>query len=194
MSKLESHKLTPYYHFKKGKMRKISTILILLFIVSFYAGCSTKSSFNQIYGQPTISSTSKFKIGEIYDHTGYINNPENDEKPINIPKAMNDALQTVLTNSGLIADDAPWIISVDILSYSPGSASARWLVIGAGETKLSVVAAILSPEGLKAANINIERSISFGGGRAIGAWKYVFDEVAAEMVAILTDPNRRASR
>ncbi|MDR1035492.1 MAG: DUF4410 domain-containing protein [Deltaproteobacteria bacterium] len=84
-----------------------------------------------------------------------------------------------------------WTVNVDIVKYEPGNAFSRWLMPGAGTTRLSVVANITNQTGLNAARIASERSIGFGGAYTIGAWKYVFDEVAKEIVQTLIDPKRR---
>ncbi|MDR3154537.1 MAG: DUF4410 domain-containing protein [Deltaproteobacteria bacterium] len=92
---------------------------------------------------------------------------------------------------GLETRNSQWTIDVEIKEYAPGNAFARWLMPGLGKTKLSVLARIEDPEGNAAARIPVERSIAMGGGFTIGAWKYVFDEVANELVGVLVDLKRR---
>ncbi|MDR1314992.1 MAG: DUF4410 domain-containing protein [Deltaproteobacteria bacterium] len=150
-----------------------------------------KTTYVPITGAPEVATDSIFKVGQVTDKSGF-KFPENAEEPIDLQQAMNDALQKALTERGAYgADNSNWTVSVDIVSYAPGNAFARWLMPGAGATKLSVVAYISDETGLQAAKIPVERSIGFGGAYTIGAWKYVFDEVAKEIADTLIDPKKR---
>ena len=100
---------------------------------------------------------------------------------------MREALEKALRAKGALGEEAPWLVKVELVDYAPGNAFARWLLPGAGATKLKAVATVVDSEGSRAATIPVERSIGFGGAYTIGAWKYVFDEVAVEMVRLLTE-------
>ena len=78
-----------------------------------------------------------------------------------------------------------WVINVTLLDYAPGNAFHRWLMPGLGATKLSVVAEVAYAQGPALAEIPVERSIGFGGAYTVGAWRYVFDEVAVAIVDAL---------
>jgi hypothetical protein len=116
----------------------------------------------------------------VVDETGF-SFPADEPDKVVLAEAMADALKKALTQKQLFADDQ-WTINVTMTEYEPGNAFTRWLLPGAGATRLNVVAHIVNPEGAVAANIPVERYIGMGGGYTVGAWKYVFDEVAAAIV------------
>ncbi|WP_096399470.1 DUF4410 domain-containing protein [Candidatus Desulfovibrio trichonymphae] len=56
---------------------------------------------------------------------------------IDLAQAMGDALQFELKNRSSFSEQGNYIINVNILKYEPGNAFKRWLMPGAGETKLA---------------------------------------------------------
>jgi hypothetical protein len=163
-----------------------SFALLILFLLS---ACSTKTSYNPISENIKVDPGSVFSVGEIKDDSGFVFPPDEEDTLI-LTDSMKDALVQALKTNNVFGDDQ-FVITVKILSYSPGNAFHRWLLPGAGATKLKVEATILNQEGVAAASIPVERSIAAGGGFTIGAWKYVFVEVAEAIVDILTDPGKR---
>ncbi|MDR1081713.1 MAG: DUF4410 domain-containing protein [Deltaproteobacteria bacterium] len=190
----------------------MKSILSIIFLISvmFTFGCSTKTTFIPISGAPNISPSSTFRVGEITDKSGFTF-PADEDEVIDLKQAMTESLRKALAAKealaaggaiaaegasaagGAIAAEgpAPWTIAVDIIKYEPGNAFSRWLMPGAGSTKLSTVAYISDKNAQQVAKISVERSIGFGGAYTIGAWKYVFDEVATEIVDTLVDPTKR---
>lgn len=58
---------------------------------------------------------------------------------------------------------------------------------GAGATKLTTVSIIYTADRRELARIPVTRSIAAGGGYTIGAWKYVFKDVAKETVKVIKE-------
>jgi hypothetical protein len=138
-----------------------------------------------------VEASSHFSVGQVTDNSGF-KFPEGETETVVLTQAMAEALEKSLRAQGNLGD-GQWIINVDITEYSPGNAFARWLLPGAGATVLGVVANIVDQNGLPAARIPIERSIGFGGAYTVGAWKYVFNEVAEAIVDLLIHPEKRVS-
>jgi len=165
-------------------MRHLRTLpLLLLLCVLFTAGCSTKSRITPVGDAPHIPAGSTFAVGKTVDESGYVFG-EKDER-FSLPDTMNASLKNALAQESMTSDQGRLVINTRILAYAPGNAFARWLVPGAGATKLSTESEVCAPDGKVLAKIPVERSIAAGGGYTIGAWKYVFDDVAKEIVIVL---------
>lgn len=177
----------------KGEILKNTVNIFLALCLLFAFGCSTKTSYTPIANVQEVPLGSTFKIGEITDKSGFVS-PANPDESIDLKLAMGESLRKALKEKGSFGEEtSQWTIEVEIVEYEPGNAFVRWLLPGAGATKLKVVASIINENAQQAAKIAVERSIGFGGGYTIGAWKYVFDEVAREIVGTLTDPSKRAA-
>lgn len=165
-------------------MRKIGLCVIFAALL-FTFGCSTKGEYVAVQGAPAIEAGALFSPGEITDSTGF-KFPEGETDTVDLREAMREALEKALREKGAIGDGSPWTVNVDLVDYAPGNAFARWLMPGAGATKLKAVATVVDSEGSRVATIPVERSIGFGGAYTVGAWRYVFDDVAREIVRLLT--------
>ncbi|EGY24611.1 hypothetical protein DA2_3227 [Desulfovibrio sp. A2] len=165
-------------------MRQLRTLsLLLLFCVLFTAGCSTKSRITPMGDAAHIPAGSTFSVGQTVDDSSF-KFGEQDEK-FSLCDTMSASLKNALVQEAMESAQGPLVIKTRILAYAPGNAFARWLVPGAGATKLSTESEVYAPDGSMLAKIPVERSIAAGGGYTIGAWKYVFDDVAKEIVAVL---------
>lgn len=155
----------------------LSLVLCCAFIGS---GCSTKSAYQPVDGG-TLEAQAQFAVGSVEDQSGFV---PDEKEPIDLQWSMNDALNEALKNEGVLGQGG-YLINTTILHYSPGNAFTRWIAPGAGATKLHINSTVLNSQGKTIATIPVERSIAAGGGYTIGAWKYVFKEVAQEIVAVL---------
>ena len=73
-------------------------------------------------------------------------------------------------------------LDLRIVEYRPGNAFKRWLLPGYGSTVLGVEGILRDAQtGATAATFVHERSVHFGGAYTIGAWSYVFDDVADDI-------------
>lgn len=157
-------------------------LYICLFLwLSILPGCSTKSSVEVVKNDAVFSPSATFSSVETFDKSGYTPKGGNDE--IVLTKVMQAALNSALTKAQIFGDD--YQLKTTILAYEPGNAFARWLIPGAGATKLHVVCEVFSKDDVLIAKLPVDRLIAAGGGYTIGAWKYVFDDVAQEIVKLI---------
>ncbi|UTF51796.1 DUF4410 domain-containing protein [Desulfomicrobium sp. ZS1] len=156
-------------------------LFFFLFALAISTGCSTKSQFNQVSDAQN-QCPPYFSIGEIKDSSNY--SPGKNDPAIEPSEMMRSALKNELTKKGYFAEKSENVstINIEILNYAPGNAFARWLFPGAGASKLKIQTALVDCKNIEIANIPIDRSIAAGGGYTIGAWEYVFTDVAERLV------------
>ena len=163
-------------------MKHTIQVVCITFCLVFISGCMTKSNLDLQSPSVKVSETAKFSAGKATDNSGYQFPPEEEDK-FDLAKAMQSSLDAALSQNGLKGKG--YTIRVTILNYEPGSAFHRWLLPGFGGTKLTTESYVYSPAGKLVAKIPVHRSINAGGGFTIGAYRYVFDDVAAEIVRII---------
>lgn len=163
-------------------MRKLALALALLAVVALCGACSMKVTPAPGQAPLRLAPGAKFNVGEITDRTGF-KFAEGDEDAFVLTEAMSRALQKALAAAFL--EGGPMTVKVDLTGYAPGNAFARWLLPGAGATKLDVLVVVLDETGLETGRFTAERSIGFGGAYTAGAYKYVFDEVATAVAGHL---------
>lgn len=162
-------------------MRKLILALVIVVMGVGVTGCSTKSSLEGLNPEIKIAQTAKFECGQVTDKSGFSPSGE-DVQPAS---AMETALKAVLNKEGLKGKD--FRIDTTILAYSPGNAFARWILPGAGATKLQTESRIYDQSGSLVATLPVTRTIAAGGGYTMGAWREVFQEVAEEIVNVLKE-------
>ena len=165
---------------------KRAALLLFILALPLVAGCGTKSTYIQTPGAQAINQSDGFIVGKVEDLSGFQFKP-NDKDAFSLKEAMSAALSSALTKQGLTGA-GQYSVNVNILAYAPGSAFARWLMPGAGATQLSVEAFIVDKKSTQVAKIPVERHISAGGGFTIGAYKYIFEDVAQEIAAVIKNP------
>ncbi len=75
-----------------------------------------------------------------------------------------------------------FILKAMIINYEMGNAFKRWLLPGYGSTILEVKCDLVSGrDGSLAATLHHKRGVYMGGAFTIGAWKGIFDSVAADI-------------
>ncbi|MCM1512807.1 MAG: DUF4410 domain-containing protein [Oxalobacter formigenes] len=165
-------------------------MVVLTAVVFCAAGCGTTiSSYNPVSEDSGVPASALFSLGEVEDLSGFQFSPD-DTDTFDLAVAMRNALQTELSQNGLLANGS-YTLHVNILDYAPGNAFKRWLVPGWGETKLSVKAIIVDERNKKIADIPVEKYVDMGGGYTIGAYKYIFDDVSKEIVSVLNTLKKR---
>ena len=160
---------------------------VILALAVLPAGCGTKSSYQPTPSVEALNPSGGFRIDQVNDNSGY----KFSGRGFDIKEAMTEAFEAELAKEGLAADRGLYTININILAYVPGNAFARWLLPGAGATKLYVEALVLDRNYIQVANIPVYRHIGAGGVFTIGAHKYAFEDVAREIVSILKDPGKR---
>jgi len=152
-----------------------SRILIhLLTIVLLLQGCGISKSFQFAPGVTRIPDQ---PIG-----IGAIDNAAGSEIPFDYEPYFRNALKSALLKNHITYDeieDAKLVLDVKILEYQAGDAFKRWLWPGYGKTICFVRAKINDrASNQQLAVVNVRRSIAYGGLYTVGAYKYVFDNVA----------------
>lgn len=160
-------------------------VAALFLFATLSAGCSTKS---QLYRPDTVvqvPQSSKFKVGVTVDSSGYtfVDKAE----AFSLKDTMAGAVQAALAMDGLSSGTASYSVDTTITSYEPGNAFTRWVIPGAGATKLHTESVVRDASGAEIARIPVERSIAMGGGYTINAWKYVFEDVARELARVIKE-------
>jgi hypothetical protein len=171
-------------------MRKLMLTFVVVAMCAVASGCSTKSVYIDAPGSENVDPAAQFNVGNISDTSGF-KFAADDQNAFNLADAMKASLQSALSMHVPQNAAKQYSINVEILQYDPGNAFLRWLAPTAGTTTLSVKAEVSDGDGKSYATIPVSRSIGFGGAFTIGAWKYVFDDVAKEIVSIVTNTKKR---
>ena len=102
----------------------------------------------------------------------------------NIEETMKEALIKEFKDNNLLAlsNNSNIDLEVSILNYEEGNAFKRWILPGWGATVLKIEA-ILKENGDVIATSKIDSNIPAGGGYTIGAWKYIYTDVAKKLVS-----------
>ncbi len=126
-------------------------------------------------GYRTLADT-RIVVGQVHDLSG----KHQDLKPA---ERLRNALVEALKAENLLwaNDGKPLVLDAEIVEYEPGNAFKRWLLPGYGSTILSVRAR-LKEEDRTVGMAEARRTVSFGGGYSIGAWKGIFQDVAEDLV------------
>lgn len=172
-------------------VRKISFLTFSCFLLFTAIGCSTKTYYLPTEGEAEVPETATFAVGETQDLTGFVS--DDPKETFSLSSAMDEALKKELSKAGALNNDSEYILVTQINEYAPGNAGLRWLLPGAGATKLDVKTFVKNKNGHQMASIPVSRSIAAGGGFTIGAWEYVFEDVAKEIVSVLRDSGKRKS-
>ena len=142
-----------------------------------------KSNLHRADATVNLPMSTKFKLGETVDASGFSFTDQAEQ--FSLKDTMAGALATALNQEGLTSDTAGYVINTRITGYAPGNAFTRWVLPGAGATKLSTESIITTTDNVEVARIPVERSIAAGGGYTINAFKYVFEEVAKETTNVI---------
>ena len=173
-------------------MKKIFPAIVLPLILALAVpslGCGTKSSYQPTPYMEALNPAGGFRIDQVNDNSGY----KFSGRGFDIKEAMTEAFMDELTKNGLANDGGLYAVNINILAYVPGNAFARWLLPGAGATKLYIEALILDQNYFQVAKIPVYRHIGAGGALTIGAHRYAFEDVARTLVRILKDPSKRVA-
>jgi len=151
-------------------MKKLFLFAIICILL---AGCAPNVT---VKGDMKLSQNTPFAISYIENQCGI--NPEGKDSV----QLMKDAIDKAIAESQLPQGKDGYAIDVIITEYQPGDAFKRWLMPGWGETKLTVQCIVKEINGDKAGEMEVSKSIADGGAYTIGAWNYVFSDVAKAMV------------
>ena len=155
--------------------------LFFIIPVLFMAACGTVEHSVRVEDQQAFGAETKILVGEVTNKTG-------ESFDIDIEDILRDAMVSELEKESLLGKSGtPDAVSmnVNIIEYRKGDAFKRWLWPGYGSTVLVIEATLLDKEGNVDATAQANRSVDAGGGYTTGAWKEIFEDVAADLVSDL---------
>jgi hypothetical protein len=155
--------------------------LLLIFPILFLVACGTVEHSVRVEDQQAFGVDTKILVGEVANKTG-------ESFDIDVEAMLRDAMVNELAKENLLGQQGtPDLVSMDvnIIEYRKGDAFKRWLWPGYGSTVLVIEATLLDAEGNVDATAQANRSVDAGGGYTTGAWKEVFEDVAADLVSDL---------
>jgi hypothetical protein len=161
--------------------RKYRFLPYLVFIVSLIlSGCAAQTSGTGPGKMLKLEPSYKYKIGEI-DIT------DAEIYEVDVKEMLHVALEKYLQEKDMLWDGSPekkyYDIKLRIVDYEMGNAFKRWLLPTYGSTILSVHTDIIDLEKNEVVtNMDHKQTVAAGGLFSVGAWEYVFDVVAEDIV------------
>jgi len=155
--------------------------LLYIFPLLFLVACGTVEHSVRVEDPHAFGVATKIRVGEVANKTG-------ESFDIDIETMFSDAMISELAKENLLGQQGARdlvTMNVNIIEYRKGDAFKRWLWPGYGSTILVVEAMLLDAEGNVDATAQANRSVDAGGGYTTGAWKEIFEDVAADLVADL---------
>lgn len=164
---------------------KILIVSILVGGLFVFSGCSSKHSLvlNENY---TPKQDVKIEVEAVANKTSKT-------FEIDIQEMLKKSLNKKLEVDGILwvnNENSKLQLNIDIMEYSEGNAFKRWLIPGWGATVLTIEAILKDSEQV-VGKANATRNIAAGGGYTIGAWKTVFDDIAADVIADLKEAYKK---
>lgn len=156
--------------------------LVLMLTVSILSGCGSVEHKLDLQGGYIPVTGTLVEIGNVANETGQTFD-------VNVEQMLADALTTELHEENLLwtgQECAKLVLSSKLVEYEKGNAFKRWLLPGWGSTVLTVQAELRNGDQL-AGSEQARRTVSFGGGYTIGAWKTIFRDLAEDIVEDLRE-------
>ena len=159
------------------------TLGIIVLLVIYSSGCGSYRVSRQLSEEFRLHRVDVAELGNVTDETDA-------SSGINVVNMFTDAVKTQLLlrqnkirEEGLVGEPKNYVIDGKILEYEKGNACKRWLLPGWGSTVLYVSCSIKEKgSDIIISEVDIRRSISFGGLYTIGAWASIFNKVAKDVV------------
>lgn len=148
---------------------------LIVLLLAALAGCGSvrhNAKLNEGYRPP---EEAKITVGTVRNSSG-------NHQDIRPDQRLKEALVEALREEGILwlTDGIPLILDAEIVEYEPGNAFKRWLLPGYGATVLTVRATLKEKDKV-VATAESRRTVSFGGGYSVGAWKSIFRDVAEDL-------------
>lgn len=166
-------------------MKKIFLLSLMVFVLS---ACGTRRHNMEFAStEKTIPATAKYCVKPAEDNSGFVFGK--DDEAVDIEVVMENALVAELKEEGLYTSDPQnaFVVKSTVKKYDPGNAFGRWLMPGVGSTVIEVSSDVSNPDGNTVGTIQTKNSVVAGGGFTIGAWKYIFEHAASEIVTELKE-------
>ena len=156
--------------------------------VVILSGCGTverKVTFDKNY---SVSAGTRVELGAVKNKTGI-------EFDVDVEKMLHDALTESLKAKDLYSTggiDPKLVLSANIVGYAKGNAFERWAsvsfsTVGRGSTALEIEATLYDAQNRQVGTATARRTVDFGGGFTIGAWKRIYTNVADDVVDKLAE-------
>jgi uncharacterized protein DUF4410 len=167
----------------------MSWLAVLLGLV--LSGCGAVSHETSLLPNYVPEPGSRIEVGTVTNVTGQV--PKVDDEVVNIEQLLTDALDKKLRGEDLLWSAPPsrkLVLISKIVEYEPGDAFKRWLLPGWGSTVVSVEGELRDANRL-VGTVRARRTVSFGGGYTIGAWRTIFASIADDIVSELREKIRK---
>lgn len=153
-------------------------ILILALLLNSCGTVSTKSDF-----EPDLAA-----VADITFEVLSVTNETSESFDFEAESELKEQLNEELKKSGYLRtnEESRIGLNVRIVDYQKGNAFKRWLMPGFGSTLLRVEADLIQ-DGEVIGTVNALRTVSFGGGYTIGAWRTVFSKISKDIVKELSN-------
>ncbi len=156
-------------------------ICLALFFCFSVGACASPGGQTAVQSSAQITEDKRFAVGGVT-----LRSPAAKSAGIDVKSLMTRSLNEALAEAGNKWSGAPTqdhaTINIVVTNYEPGNAFGRWLMPGVGATVLSVEGNVIDSDGSKVATIRDQRGVYAGGAYSIGAWEYIFDVVAKDIV------------
>ncbi|GAF81397.1 unnamed protein product [marine sediment metagenome] len=152
-------------------------ILCVLFILPIVSGCGA------VRHQMISEKDYRFKTNTGVE-VGAITNETDFEIDFDYQPIFKDAIVKELKKHRLLwteDKEIKLVLGIKIVRYEKGSAFHRWILPTMGKTVLEVEGEYKEADSI-VATCRALRTIEWGGGYTIGAWKSVFKDVAKDLV------------
>lgn len=173
-------------------MKKAAGVFWLTVLLGFVlSGCGAVSHETTLLPNYVAEPGSRIEVGTVTNATGQV--PKVDDKVVNIEQMLTDALDKKLRGEDLLWSAPPsrkLVLVSKIVEYEPGDAFKRWLLPGWGSTVVSVESELRDANQL-VGTVRARRTVSFGGGYTIGAWRTIFASIADDIVSELRGKLRK---
>lgn len=158
-----------------------SLFVLLLFSAGAIGCASPGSTFEDA---PLVRPGARIELGQVTAAPAVVD--ELAEAPTLMQAAMEEALaERDLLWSGDESADR-FRLEIELADYEVGNAFKRWLLPGYGSTILAIQGRLIDlRDGKEAGRLDHRRSVSWGGGYTIGAWKTIFSSVADDVATEL---------
>lgn len=118
---------------------------------------------------------------------GLVTKSRSVESTVEVEQILKDAVSEELTTEGFLQthdNHESLTLNLKVVQYSEGNAFKRWLSPTWGETSLMVRAELNDGEKI-VGTATCSRSVTVGGFLTMGAWKFIFSDLAKDLVSDL---------
>jgi len=164
---------------KAETRRSIVVTALNIIALCLLTACGTVEHKMTLVDNFSLEPTAGIEVGKVTNETGKTFGPE-----INVEDMLRRALTEKLAADYQVSTNTTLnklVIDSKIIDYEEGNAFKRWLLPGWGATVLTIQVD-LRKAGQLVGTVDAKRTVSAGGAYTVGAWKSIFDNLAADVV------------